>query len=86
MDGRRSCDNFISAAFSYEEMHQEGTRSLARTGSDLAEIQKELVSFQIYVFQRNCYCVCFFRSLNSDKDVSSVRRSFDIRKKKHCFV
>jgi len=61
---RRSCDSFMSVAFSFEEMYQDDTKSLANMGGNLAEIQKELVSLQIYVFQVTattfvCLFVCF---------------------------
>jgi hypothetical protein len=84
---RRSCDNVISVAFSYEEMHRQGTRSLVKMDGNLTELQKQLVTFQIYVSQRNCYHAGLFRSLNRDKDISSASTDPSIsEKKKHCFV
>ena len=52
------CGNFISATFSYEEIIHAVTRSLTKTDGNMAEIRKELVSFQIYDFQSNSYHFC----------------------------
>jgi hypothetical protein len=76
----------ISVAFSYEEIHQECTRSLAKMDGNLAEIQKKLFSFQIYVFHRKSYHDGLFRSLNTDNDISSVSTNPSISEIKHCFV
>ena len=52
---------------------------------ELAELQKKLVSFQIYVFHSNCYHFHLFRPPNTDKDISSVSIDFRYAKKKMLF-